>query len=99
MGASSCSTHEPFPDHSPCLLYLKDGTCARYKLLSNESLTYKFVKWEQASFVDGGYCLPKGEFEKIIAYARSELKKCAQAKAELDSFSIDTNKLQSEMPK
>jgi len=70
------SCKEDAPDHNPCLLLLKDGTCAHYKVLDKQNLKYTFVGYENASYVDGGFCLPKGELEKLIAYWRTHNQSC-----------------------
>lgn len=80
MGASSCN---PVPDNEPMLnVPQPDGTCASYKLVDKTNLTYQQVGYVPCESVLGGYCLPKGEFEKILAYARAEIKQCSASEAE-----------------
>jgi hypothetical protein len=55
---------------------MPDGTCAQYTLKDKTNLTYQFVKYVPCSTYLGGFCLPKGEMEALIAWGRQEIKSC-----------------------
>ena len=66
-----------FPVNNPVLYVPQaDGTCAKYNLVDTQSITYKFDSYVPCTSIEGGFCLQKGQFESILAWARKEIKSC-----------------------
>ena len=89
-GLISCQS-EQIPDNSPCLVNLSNGTCVKFDLIDKVSLTYAADKNNPhpLSYIDEGYCFPKGQLPEMLVYLREQKKQCEsiQSKYEIESNS------------
>lgn len=93
ISLSACK--EDMPDNAPYLMVPnpKDcpktdpsgpDLCLRLKLVDKANLTYGKDSCAPCSDIDGGFALRPGELEKILAWARSEIKACSASKMQLE---------------
>lgn len=73
----SCQT--AIPVHYPYLNKPSaQNLCARYKLVDQAKLQYAFDSWQPCADTLGGYCLPPGQFESVLAAIRQEQNNCSK---------------------
>ena len=82
LGASSCDSSK-VPEHNPCLIYTKENICISYRLVDPVNLTYAKDKTLPLESLEGGFGLPKGQFQRVIQYLREN--KCDKALKEMES--------------
>jgi hypothetical protein len=71
IALTAVSCKEDMPIHHPSLVDLKENRVLKHDLIDKENLKYKADAWLPLSYVDGGYCFPKGELEKVLDYIRN----------------------------
>lgn len=74
LGASSC---EKMPEHNPSILMLSENRVLKHDLVDKENLKYREESFQPLSYVDGGYCFPAGQFEKVLDHIRNN--RCEKA--------------------